>query len=129
MHGPIRVLVTTCGDEAPVAAGCLAQTRETAGAGFHRADLRRDPPPDQGHRPAPRRDLLPDPGVGRAGPGLPRLARPDHDSDGLRLLQDLRRSLPGPPAPAPHRGLEARTAAPGRMSASLPDIAMYEEES
>ena len=67
---------------------------------LHRAHLRRDPPPRQGHRPAPRRDQLPHPGLGRPGPGLPRLARPDHDRDGLRLLQDLRRSLLDPPRPA-----------------------------
>ena len=66
---------------------------------LHRAHLRRDPPPRQGHRPPARRDQLPDPGLGRARPGLPRLARPDHDHDGLRLLQDLRRSLLDPPAP------------------------------
>src|SRR5690349_5916835 len=46
---------------------------------LHRADLRRDPPPHQGHRPPPRRDLLPHPATGGPGPGLPRLARPDHD--------------------------------------------------
>jgi hypothetical protein len=34
-----------------------------------------------------------------AGPGQPRLARPDHDPKGLRLLQDLRRQLLQPPIP------------------------------
>jgi hypothetical protein len=41
----------------------------------HRAYLRRDPPTGQGNRQAPRRDLLPHPSLGRARPGLPRLAR------------------------------------------------------
>jgi len=41
---------------------------------LHRADLRRDPPAGQSHRPAPRRAFLPEPGVGRVGPGQPRLA-------------------------------------------------------
>ena len=36
---------------------------------LHRAHLRRDPPPHQGHRPAPRRDQLPYPHLGRPGPG------------------------------------------------------------
>src|ERR1019366_6886967 len=55
----------------------------------------RAPPPRQGHRPAPRRDQLPHPRVGRPRPRLPRLARPDHDR---------RRPAPaaGPaPVPAP----------------------------
>ena len=42
---------------------------------LRRAHLWRDPPTGQGHRQAPRRDLLPHPGLGRARPGLPRLAR------------------------------------------------------
>jgi putative transposase len=64
-----------------------------------------NPPPHQGHRPAPRRDLLPDPGLGRPGPGLPRLARPDHDqrrppaAAGPAPLP----ARPAPPAPATHR--------------------------
>jgi putative transposase len=66
---------------------------------LHRADLRRDPPPHQGHRPAPRRDQLPHSGLGRAGPRLPRLARPDHD----------RRRAPVAARPAP---LADRPAAP-----------------
>jgi len=40
-----------------------------------RADLRRDPPPRQGHWSAPRRAVLPEPGVGGAGPRRSRLAR------------------------------------------------------
>jgi len=47
---------------------------------LHRAHLRRDPPPGQGHRSAARRDVLPQPGLGRAQPRLPRLARHDHDT-------------------------------------------------
>jgi hypothetical protein len=60
---------------------------------LHRADLRRDPPPHQGHRPAARRDLLPDlvwAVLDRASRGWRGLTM---TSDGLRLLQDLRRSL------------------------------------
>ena len=38
---------------------------------LHRTHLRRDPPPRQGHRPAPRRDQLRVAGLGRARPGLP----------------------------------------------------------
>ena len=64
-----------------------------------RAHLRRDPPQGEGHRPAPRRDHLPVAGLGGAGPGQPRLARPHHDPKGLRLLQDLRRQLLHPPTP------------------------------
>jgi hypothetical protein len=41
-----------------------------SGTPTHRTHLRRDPPPHQGHRPTPRRDQLPHPGVGRAVPGL-----------------------------------------------------------
>jgi putative transposase len=66
---------------------------------LHRENLRRDPAPGQGHRPAPRRDQLPDPGVGRPRPRLPRLARLHHDR---------RRPAPAP-GPAP---LAARTARP-----------------
>jgi hypothetical protein len=64
-----------------------------------RAHLRRDPPQGEGDRPAPRRDHLPVAGLGGAGPGQPRLARPHHDPKGLRLLQDLRRQLLHPPTP------------------------------
>ena len=39
----------------------------------------RDPPPREGHRPAARRTLLHQPGLGRAGPRLGRLARVHHD--------------------------------------------------
>ena len=66
---------------------------------LHRAHLRRDPPPHQGHRPAPRRDQLPHPSLGRPGPGLPRLARREHDP----------RRAPPPAGPAP---LPARPARP-----------------
>jgi putative transposase len=38
-------------------------------------------------------------GVGGAGPDQPRPAGPDHDPQGLRLLQDLRRQLLHPPIP------------------------------
>jgi hypothetical protein len=51
------------------------------------------------------------PGLGRARPGLGRLARRDVTSDGLRLLQDLRRSLLEPP-----RQLRPRT-----VTATQPD--------
>jgi hypothetical protein len=50
---------------------------------------------------APRRDLLPHPGLGRAGQGIPRPARPDHDA----------RRLAPAPGPAP---LAARPAPPAR---------------
>jgi hypothetical protein len=56
-------------------------------------------------RPAPRRDLLPHPGLGCPGPGLPWLARPDHDgrrpapAPGPAPLT----ARPAPPAPARHR--------------------------
>lgn len=39
------------------------------------------------------RALLPIPGLGRARPGLPRLARVTMTAAGLRQLQDLRRQL------------------------------------
>ena len=61
-----------------------------------RADLRRDPPACQGDRPAARRALLPEPGVGGAGPGLAWLAWSDHDPAAVRLLQELRRQLHHP---------------------------------
>jgi Transposase, Mutator family len=75
---------------------------------LHRADLRRNSTQGQGHRPAPRRDQLPVSGLGRAGPGLSRLARV-HD--------DQRRpapaagpapvsARPAPPAPAARRQLD-----------------------
>ena len=65
----------------------------------HRANLRRNAQESQGHRPAPRRDQLPDPGLGRPGPGLPWLAQPDHD-------------FGRPPAPARLAPLAARTTPP-----------------
>lgn len=40
---------------------------------------RGDPQPRQSHRPAARRDVLPQPRLGRARPRLPRLARHEHD--------------------------------------------------
>ena len=58
---------------------------------LRRAHLWRDPPTGQGHRQAPRRDLLPHPGLGRARPGLPRLALSDHG----------RRRPAAAPGPAP----------------------------
>ena len=61
---------------------------------LHRAHVRGDPPPGQGHRPVPRRGQLPQPRLGRPGPGLPRLARPDHH-------QQRHPPAPGPPPPAP----------------------------
>jgi putative transposase len=81
---------------------------------LHRADLRRDPPPYQGHRPAPRRDQLPHSRPGRAGPCLPRLARPDHDgrraapAPGPAPLA----ARPAPPAPATHRSRNRGRRAP-----------------
>src|SRR5512132_1674233 len=69
----------------PPAADPWAQAASTA---FHtsyqpdRADLRGDPPPDQGDRPAARGAVVPEPGVGGAGPGLARLAWSGHDSHG-----------------------------------------------
>src|SRR5215211_4712882 len=61
-----------------------------------RADLRRAPPAHQGHRPAARRALVPVAGVGGAGPGQPRLARPHHDPEGAASAAG-----PAPPTPAP----------------------------
>jgi Transposase, Mutator family len=58
----------------------------------------------RGTRPAPRRDQLPHPGLGRPGPGLPRLARPDHD----------RRRAAAPAGPAP---LASRTTPPATTTA------------
>jgi hypothetical protein len=60
---------------------------------LHRKNLRRDPPPGQGHRPAPRRDQLPHPGLGRARPSSRGWRSLTMTSDGLRLLQDVHRSL------------------------------------
>src|SRR4029453_13617733 len=58
------------------------------------ADLRRDPPADQGHRPTTRRALLPQAGLGRAGSRQPWVARADLHTGG------------GPPAsPPPPRTL------------------------
>jgi hypothetical protein len=72
---------------------------------LHRAHLRRDPPPHQGHRPSPRRDQLPHLGLGRPGPRLPRLARPDHDQRRAAAAAGLAplAARPAPPAPATHR--------------------------
>jgi transposase-like protein len=58
-----------------------------------RADLRGDPPPGQGHRPAARRAQLLVAGLGGSGPGRRGLARAHHDPKALRRLQDLRREL------------------------------------
>src|SRR5262249_6622372 len=62
-------------------------------------------PQGQGHRPAARRDQLPHPGVGRAGPRLPRLARVHHDR--RRAAAAARpaplAARPAPPAAATHR--------------------------
>ena len=59
------------------------------------------PQESQGHWPATRRDQLPHPGLGRARPGLPRLARLHHDR---------RRATPAP-GPAPLAARAARPAA------------------
>src|SRR4029453_9977380 len=61
-----------------------------------RADLRRDPPPGQGHRPAPRRALLPEPGVGGPGPRRPWLGR------GGPAPPPRPPAPPPPPTPPPH---------------------------
>jgi hypothetical protein len=66
-----------------------------------RADLRGDPPADQGHRPAPRRGLLPEPGLGRPGPRQRWLARADHDPQGAAPAAG---SPPSAPAPTRRRG-------------------------
>src|SRR4051794_4008883 len=81
-------------DAYPAAVRCLLADRESlthylrtpAGAldpgpafQLHRAHLRRDPPPGEGHRPATRRDQLPRPGLGRARPLLARRPRVHHD--------------------------------------------------
>jgi putative transposase len=108
----------------PAAMKCLLADRESLTAylrfpaeqqhrvrhsNFNRTHLRRDSPPHQGHRAAPRRDQLPHPSPGRPGPRLPRPARPDHDQHGLRLLQDLRRSVLEPPRqPRPRTAAAAR---------------------
>jgi hypothetical protein len=64
---------------------------------FELADLRRDPPPHQGHRPAPGETsclTLVWAVLDRAARGWRGLTM---TADGLRLLQDLRRSLLDPP--------------------------------
>jgi putative transposase len=71
------------------------------------------PPPHRGHRPAPRRDLLPHPGLGRAGPGLPRLARPDHDR---RRAPAAAGPAPRPARPAPPAPDTRRHRDPGRRA-------------
>jgi putative transposase len=83
-----------------------------------RAHLRRNPPPRQGHRPLPRRNLLHHHRVGRLGPGLPRLWRGlPMTADGLRLLQDLRRSLL-----EPRRQLRLPTAAASQDGSGGRDV-------
>ena len=65
---------------------------------LHRAHLRRDPPPGQGHRPAPGETsclTLVWAVLDRASAGWRGLTM---TGEGLRLLQDLRRSLLKPPA-------------------------------
>src|SRR5450759_1975786 len=106
---------------------------------LHRADLWRDPPPGEGHRPAARRAQLHLAGLGGPGPGQPRLARLHHNHRpwpvALRqryaILPALRRraalrpvptllwlrvppgGLPRSPGRLPtHRGTAARAAAP-----------------
>jgi Transposase, Mutator family len=64
-----------------------------------RADLRGDPPPGQGDRPAARRALVFVAGVGGPGPRLAWLARGGHDPAAVRLLQERRRQLHHPPRP------------------------------
>ena len=97
---------------------------------LHRADLRRDPPPRQGHRPAPRRDQLPHPGLGRPGPGLPRLARPDHDqrrrSGCCRTCAAPCSTRPASCGHAPHRQTTPATTV-RRMSEPPPNITMKPE--
>jgi Transposase, Mutator family len=63
-----------------------------------RADLRGDPPPGQGDRPAARRAQLPVAGVGGAGPGLTRLAGGRHDPGRCAPAAGV-----APPAPPPSR--------------------------
>src|SRR5215211_3394952 len=60
-----------------------------------RADLRRDPPQDQGDRPPTGRAVLPVAGVGGAGPGWRGVIQ---TPAAVRLLQDLRRQLLHPHA-------------------------------
>jgi putative transposase len=81
---------------------------------LHRAYLRRDPPPGQGHRPPARRAPLPVPGLGRPRPRFSRVARVHHDPRRLRLLHDLRRSLTQPPARL-HRRAAPATAVTGTL--------------
>jgi len=66
---------------------------------LHRADLRRDPPAGQGHRPAPRRAVLPQPGVGGARPGQSRLAGCQPDDP---VHPPARRAPPGAVPSRPH---------------------------
>jgi type I restriction-modification system DNA methylase subunit len=79
---------------------------------LHRTHLRRNPPPRQSHRPLPRRDLLHQPGLGRPGPRLRRLARPGHDP---RRLTPATRPPPIPTRPTP------RTTTPTRRRPRPPN--------
>ncbi|HSU12253.1 MAG TPA: IS256 family transposase [Pseudonocardia sp.] len=73
---------------------------------LHRTHLRRDPPPGQGHRPAPRRDQLRVPGLGGPGPGLARLAR----------LHRHHHRNPATPRPAPPTPRSTHTDPPTHQS-------------
>jgi transposase-like protein len=77
---------------------CVSRSSTTAGSGTPTLSSAPSakPPPDQGDRPAARRDQLPVAGVGRPGPGLPRLARAHHDPARPAIA-----ARPAPPAPGP----------------------------
>ena len=80
---------------------------------FIEGNLRRNPPPRQSHRPSPRRNLVSQPGLGRAGPGLPRLARYDHHPRRHPCPGRPTPPTPGPTHTDPHRP-RRRTATRGR---------------
>src|SRR5215216_4399112 len=81
-----------------------------------RADLRRDPPQDQGDRPPTGRAVLPVAGVGGAGPGWPRLA-------GCRPDSGRGAPAPGPtpstPPPTGDRGGGCRGCHPRRIGSAI----------
>ena len=96
---------------------------------LHRAHLRRDPPPGQGHRPAPRRDQLPHPGLGRPGPRQPRLARRQHhDPAACGCCRTCAaRCSNHPPAAATHRHRQPARRSPRNCQQPSPNLTMKPE--
>jgi mutator family transposase len=108
LRRPLPASLPSCGqlpDRHPARADLLlaVSTRALAPDSAHqpdRADLRRDPPPHQGDRPAARRALVPEPGLGGPGPRQPRVARRHPDSCWR----------PAPPRPPPRPAAPASPA-------------------